>query len=247
MEFKKEFTAAIVIIGNEILSGRTVDKNTSFIASWLNNKGVNVEEVRAIPDKENVIISTVNELRRKFGYVFTTGGIGPTHDDITSESISKVFNQKYQYHPEAYKALEEYYKNSDFNEGRKKMAKMPEHAKLIPNPKTFAAGFYVENVFVLPGVPSILQVMIPYLDTIVKSGKKIISISIDSGLRESTIADELSVIQNSFPDVDIGSYPYFNEKAGTILVLRSVNNEVIKECEKEVNSLIKKITEKQIN
>ena len=244
MEFKKEFTAAIVIIGNEILSGRTVDKNTSFIASWLNNKGVNVEEVRAIPDKENVIISTVNELRRKFGYVFTTGGIGPTHDDITSESISKVFNQKYQYHPEAYKALEEYYKNSDFNEGRKKMAKMPEHAKLIPNPKTFAAGFYVENVFVLPGVPSILQVMIPYLDTIVKSGKKIISISIDSGLRESTIADELSIIQNNFPDVDIGSYPYFKEKPGTILVLRSVNYETIKECEKEVLCLIEKISKK---
>jgi molybdenum cofactor synthesis domain-containing protein len=244
MEFKKEFTAAIVIIGNEILSGRTVDKNTSFIASWLNNKGVNVQEVRAIPDKENIIISTVNELRRKFGYVFTTGGIGPTHDDITSESISKVFNQKYQYHPEAYKALEEYYKNSDFNEGRKKMAKMPEHAKLIPNPKTFAAGFYVENVFVLPGVPSILQVMIPYLDTIVKSGKKIISISIDSGLRESTIADELSVIQNSFPDVEIGSYPYFKEKPGTILVLRSVNQETIKECEKEVHSLIEKISKK---
>jgi molybdenum cofactor synthesis domain-containing protein len=239
MKFKREFTAAIVIIGNEILSGRTVDKNTSFIASWLNNKGVNVEEVRAIPDKENIIISTVNELRKKFGYVFTTGGIGPTHDDITSESISKVFKQKYQYHPEAYKALEEYYKNSDFNEGRKKMAKMPEHAKLIPNPKTFAAGFYVENVFVLPGVPSILQVMIPYLDTIVKSGKKIISISIDSGLRESAIADELSVIQNNFPDIDIGSYPYFNENPGTILVLRSIDKNEIKKCSKEINLLIK--------
>ena len=240
MEFKKEFTAAIVIIGNEILSGRTVDKNTSFIASWLNNKGVNVEEVRAIPDKENIIISTVNELRRKFGYVFTTGGIGPTHDDITSESISKVFNQKYQYHPEAYKALEEYYKNSDFNEGRKKMAKMPEHAKLIPNPKTFAAGFYVENVFVLPGVPSILQVMISYLDNIVKSGKKIISISIDTGLRESSIAEELSVIQNNFPDVDIGSYPYFKEKPGTILVLRSQDKKKADECNKEVSSLVEK-------
>jgi len=238
MEFKKEFTAAIVIIGNEILSGRTVDKNTSFIASWLNNKGVNVEEVRAIPDKENIIIITVNELRRKFGYVFTTGGIGPTHDDITSESISKAFNQKYDYHPEAYKALEEYYKNSDFNEGRKKMAKMPEHAKLIPNPKTFAAGFYVENVFVLPGVPSILQAMIPYLDAIVKSGKKIISISIDSGLRESAIADGLSVIQKNFPDVDIGSYPYFQNHSGTVLVLRSIFLDKIKDCEKEVKNLI---------
>jgi molybdopterin-biosynthesis enzyme MoeA-like protein len=118
------------------------------------------------------------------------------------------------------------------------MAKMPEHAKLIPNPKTFAAGFYVENVFVLPGVPSILQVMIPYLDTIVKSGKKIISISIDSGLRESTIADELSVIQNNFPDVDIGSYPYFKEKPGTILVLRSVDEKSIKNCETDVKKLI---------
>ena len=239
MEFKKEFTAAIVIIGNEILSGRTVDKNTSFIASWLNNKGINVEEVRAIPDKENVIISTVNELRKKFGYVFTTGGIGPTHDDITSEAISKVFNQKYQYHLEAYKALEQYYKNSDFNEGRKKMAKMPEHAKLIPNPKTFAAGFYVENVFVLPGVPSILQAMLPYLDNIIKNGKKIISLSIDTSKRESEIADQLSLIQKKYLLVDIGSYPYFKDNVGTILVLRSTNKKEIYKCEAEVIEILK--------
>ena len=228
MEFKKEFTAGIIIIGNEILSGRTVDKNTSFIASWLNEKGISVEEVRAIPDKEQVIIDTVNELRNKFAYVFTTGGIGPTHDDITSESISKVFNQKYQYHKEAYKLLEDYYKNQDFNEGRKKMAKMPENAKLIPNPKTFAAGFYVENVFVLPGVPSILQVMVPYLDKIIKNGKKILSISIDSCLRESDLSDGLSKIQNKYKNIDIGSYPYFKEKPRTVLVLRSVDEIQIK-------------------
>jgi len=238
MEFKKEFTAGIIIIGNEILSGRTVDKNTSFIASWLNEKGISVEEVRAIPDKEQVIIDTVNELRNKFAYVFTTGGIGPTHDDITSESISKVFNQKYQYHQEAYKLLEDYYKNQDFNEGRKKMAKMPEHAKLIPNPKTFAAGFYVENVFVLPGVPSILQVMVPYLDKIIKNGKKILSISIDSGLRESVLADGLSEIQNRYKNIDIGSYPYFKDKPGTVLVLRSVDEIEIQNCEIEVKKLI---------
>ena len=238
MEFKKEFTAGIVIIGNEILSGRTVDKNTSFIASWLNEKGISVEEVRAIPDKEQVIIDTVNELRNKFAYVLTTGGIGPTHDDITSESISKVFNQKYQYHKEAYKLLEDYYENQDFNEGRKKMAKMPEHAKLIPNPKTFAAGFYVENVFVLPGVPSILQVMVPYLDKIIKNGKKILSISIDSGLRESVLAEGLSKIQNEYKDIDIGSYPYFKDKPGTVLVLRSVDEIQIQKCEIEVNKLI---------
>ena len=242
MELQKEFTAAIVIIGNEILSGRTVDKNTTFIASWLNDKGIAVEEVRVIPDKEKIIIDTVNELREKFAWVLTTGGIGPTHDDITSESISKVFKQKYQYHPVAYKMLEEYYKDQDFNDGRKKMAKMPEHAQLIPNPKTFAAGFYVENVFVLPGVPSILQVMVPYLDKIIKSGEKILSISIDTGLRESSLADELSSIQNKFPDVDIGSYPYFKEKPGTILVLRSVKKDEIKECEIDVRALVKKLS-----
>ena len=238
MEFKKEFTAGIIIIGNEILSGRTVDKNTSFIATWLNEKGISVEEVRAIPDKEQAIIDTVNELRNKFAYVFTTGGIGPTHDDITSESISKVFNQKYQYHKEAYKLLEDYYKNQDFNEGRKKMAKMPEHAKLIPNPKTFAAGFYIENVFVLPGVPSILQVMVPYLDKIIKNGKKILSVSIDSGLRESVLADGLLEIQNRYKNIDIGSYPYFKDKPGTVLVLRSVDEIQIKNCETEVKKLI---------
>ena len=238
MNFKKEFTAGIVIIGNEILSGRTVDKNTSFIASWLNEKGISVEEVRIIPDKENIIIETINELRAKLAYVFTTGGIGPTHDDITAESISKVFNQKYKYHPEASKILEEYYKGQDFNEGRKKMAKMPEHAKLIPNPKTFAAGFYIENVFVLPGVPSILQAMIPLLEKIIKTGKKILSVSIDTDLRESSLADELAKIQLKYSTVDIGSYPYFKDKPGTILVLRSTDEGLIKKCQLEVNELV---------
>jgi len=239
MNLQKEFTAAIVIIGNEILSGRTVDKNTSFLSAWLNDKGISVEEVRIIPDKEKVIIDTVNHLRRTFGYVFTTGGIGPTHDDITSESISKMFSQKYQYHKEAYKILEKYYENQDFNEGRKKMAKMPEKAKLIQNPKTFAAGFYVENVFVLPGVPSILQAMVLNLDKLILSGSKILSASIDTSLRESSIAQELEIIQKKYKDVDIGSYPYFKEKPGTVLVMRSINKESIDLCEKEIRLLVK--------
>ncbi len=245
MNFEKKYTAAIVIIGNEILSGRTVDKNTSFLATWLNEKGISVEEVRAIPDKEQVIIDTVNEMRKKYGYVFTSGGIGPTHDDITSESISKVFGQKYQYNQEAYKILESYYKNQDFNESRKKMAKMPEHAKLIPNPKTFAAGFYVENVFVLPGVPSILQAMVSYLDSIIASGKKILSLSCDTGLRESAIADDLSKIQDQYPEVDIGSYPYFKEKPGTVLVMRSTDEIKITECNKVINLLVSKLKKEQ--
>ena len=238
MEFKKEFTAGIIIIGNEILSGRTVDKNTSFIATWLNDRGISVEETRVIPDKEKIIIDTVSELKRKFAYIFTTGGIGPTHDHITAESISKVFGQKYQYHPEAYKILEKFYKNQDFNDGRKKMAKMPEHAKLIPNPKTFAAGFYVENVFVLPGVPSILQAMIPQLDNIIKTGKKILSSSIDTGLRESLVAEGLSRLQDKYKNIDIGSYPYFKEKPGTVLVLRTTEKELLKKCEEEVKKLV---------
>jgi molybdenum cofactor synthesis domain-containing protein len=238
MEFKKEFTAGIIIIGNEILSGRTVDKKTSFIATWLNDRGISVEETRVIPDKEKIIIDTVSELKRKFAYIFTTGGIGPTHDDITAESISKVFGQKYQYHPEAYKILEKFYKNQNFNDGRKKMAKMPEHAKLIPNPKTFAAGFYVENVFVLPGVPSILQAMIPQLDNIIKTGKKILSSSIDTGLRESLVAEGLSRLQDKYKNIDIGSYPYFKEKPGTVLVLRTTEKELLKKCEEEVKKLV---------
>ena len=238
MEFKKEFTAGIIIIGNEILSGRTVDKNTSFIATWLNDRGISVEETRVIPDKEKIIIDTVSEMKRKFAYIFTTGGIGPTHDDITAESIAKVFGQKYQYHPEAYKILEKFYKNQDFNDGRKKMAKMPEHAKLIPNPKTFAAGFYVENVFVLPGVPSILQAMIPQLDNIIKTGKKILSSSIDTGLRESLVAEGLSRLQDKYKNIDIGSYPYFKEKPGTVLVLRTTEKELLKKCEEEVKKLV---------
>ena len=238
MEFKKEFTAGIIIIGNEILSGRTVDKNTSFIATWLNERGISVEETRVIPDKEKIIIDTVSELKRKFAYIFTTGGIGPTHDDITAESIAKVFSQKYQYHSEAYKILEKFYQNQDFNDGRKKMAKMPEHAKLIPNPKTFAAGFYVENVFVLPGVPSILQAMIPQLDNIIKTGKKILSSSIDTGLRESLVAEGLSRLQDKYKNIDIGSYPYFKEKPGTVLVLRTTEKELLKKCEEEVKKLV---------
>ena len=238
MEFKKEFTAGIIIIGNEILSGRTVDKNTSFIATWLNDRGISVEETRVIPDKEKIIIDTVSEMKRKFAYIFTTGGIGPTHDDITAESIAKAFGQKYQYHPEAYKILEKFYKNQDFNDGRKKMAKMPEHAKLIPNPKTFAAGFYVENVFVLPGVPSILQAMIPQLDNIIKTGKKILSSSIDTGLRESLVAEGLSRLQDKYKNIDIGSYPYFKEKPGTVLVLRTTEKELLKKCEEEVKKLV---------
>ena len=152
--------AAILIIGNEILSGRTQDTNTSTLATWLNSIGVKVGEVRVIPDVEKTIVDVLNLLRSEYNYVFTTGGIGPTHDDITAKSISRAFKVKYEYHKEAFAILENYYGKKKFNDGRKKMAKMPRGAKLIYNPSSAAPGFIIKNVLSLPGVPSILNSMI---------------------------------------------------------------------------------------
>ena len=157
---KTKVNAAILIIGNEILSGRTQDTNTSTLANWLNSIGVKVSEVRVVPDEEKIIVDTLNLLRNSYNYVFTTGGIGPTHDDITAQSVAKAFDRKYQIHQEAFKILEAYYKPGEFNEGRQKMVKMPENAKLILNPTSGAPGFSVDNVFCLPGVPSILKSML---------------------------------------------------------------------------------------
>jgi len=242
MIFSKEFTSAILIIGNEILSGRTVDKNTSFIAKWLGDLGISVEEVKIIPDKEDVIISSLNELRKKYQYVFTTGGIGPTHDDITSESVAKAFGKKYEYNKEAYNILEKYYVNSDFNEGRKKMARMPEGANLIYNKQGSAPAFSVENVFVLPGIPSYVELMLPQLKDILISGKKIISDSVNAKVRESSIAIDLEKIQNNYSEVDIGSYPYSKESSfGTIIVIRGVDEINIHNCKKEVEAMLDKL------
>ena len=243
MNFSKEFTSAILIIGNEILSGRTVDKNTSFIAKWLGDLGISVEEVKIIPDKENIIISSLNELRKKYQYVFTTGGIGPTHDDITSESVAKAFGKKYGYNEEAYAILEKYYAKSEFNEGRKKMARMPEGATLIYNKDGSAPAFSVENVFVLPGIPSYVELMLPQLKEVLVSGKKIVSLSCDAKVRESSIAVELSNIQNKYSDIDIGSYPYSKEGSfGTMIVMRSTKEDKALKCKAEVESMLMRYT-----
>ena len=160
----KKINAAILIIGNEILSGRTQDLNVSFISNWLNlNCGISISEVRIIPDIEKKIIFNVLDLSIKFNYVFTTGGIGPTHDDITALSISKAFKAKYEFNKEAFLILQNYYEKNNFNEARKKMAKMPSGSKLILNPSSAAPGFKIKNVLCLPGVPSILKSMMPNL------------------------------------------------------------------------------------
>ena len=240
MENRKEITAGIIIIGNEVLSGRTKDINTSTLAKWLNSIGIEVKEVRVIPDTESTIIDTVNHLRKKFNYIFTTGGIGPTHDDITAESISKAFNLEYGFHKEAYSILEKYYKSGEFNDGRKKMAKMPTSASLILNPTSGAPGFYVENVFCLPGVPSILQSMIGGLNNVLIGGDPILSITISLRTVESQIAKSITEIQNKNIYVEIGSYPFFRAgKLGVSIVLRSSNKKKLDGCNKEILDFIK--------
>ena len=199
----KKTNAAILIIGNEILSGRTQDTNTSTLSLWLNSIGVKVEEVRVIPDIEKTIVDSVNSLRKVYDYIFTTGGIGPTHDDITAQSIAKAFNLKYEMHKEGYKILEKYYKPGEFNEGRQKMIWMPKDAKLILNPTSGAPGFNIENVFCLPGVPSILKSMLGGLKNDIIGGDPILSHTISLRTVESEIAISLTKVQDNNKDVEI--------------------------------------------
>tara|TARA_B110000902_G_C14175689_1_gene538580 strand:+ start:442 stop:1191 length:750 start_codon:yes stop_codon:yes gene_type:complete len=236
--------AAILIIGNEILSGRTQDTNTSTLAAWLNSIGVKVEEVRVIPDIEKTIVSTLNSLRVSYDYVFTTGGIGPTHDDITAESVSKAFGLKYEIHKEAFKILETYYKPGEFNEGRQKMVWMPENANLILNPTSGAPGFSVENVFCLPGVPSILKSMLGGLTNSIVGGEPILSLTVSLRTVESEIAVSLTKVQLKNKDVEIGSYPFFQAgKLGVSIVIRSEVQSKIDICNSQI---LKFVNEKKI-
>ena len=233
--------AAILIIGNEILSGRTQDTNTSSIALWLNSIGVKADEVRVIPDIEDTIIDTVNHFRKTYDYVFTTGGIGPTHDDITALSVSKAFNIKYEIHKEAFKILEAYYKIGEFNPGRQKMVWMPRNANLILNPTSGAPGFNVENVFCLPGVPSILKSMLGGLRNKIVGGDPILSHTISLKTVESEIAKSLTNVQEKNKDVEIGSYPFFQAgKLGVSIVIRSENQNKINKCSFEILEFVDK-------
>ena len=236
--------AAILIIGNEILSGRTQDTNTSTLATWLNSIGVIVSEVRVIPDIEKTIIDALNILRKDNNYVFTTGGIGPTHDDITAQSVSKAFGLKYEIHKEAFKILEAYYKPGEFNEGRQKMVKMPENAELILNPTSGAPGFSVENVYCLPGVPSILKSMLGSLKNKIVGGEPVLSHTISLKTVESEIANSLTKVQDQNSDVEIGSYPFFHAgKLGVSIVLRSENQSRIDNC---ISQVLEFVREKDI-
>ena len=238
----KNVNAAILIIGNEILSGRTQDKNVAFISNWLNLKcGISISEVRIIPDKERIIINNLLELSKNFNYVFTTGGIGPTHDDITAKSISKAFKVKYEIHKEAFKILENYYGKSKFNDGRKKMARMPRGSKLIYNPSSAAPGFVIKNVLSLPGVPSILNSMIENCKKFLVKGLKVHSKTLSLFTVESNISKTLTIIQKKHKKfVDIGSYPFFRlGKVGVSIVTRSTSKIKLQDVRKDLYQLVK--------
>ena len=241
MRKKKKVNAAILIIGNEILSGRTQDKNIAFLSNWLNmNCGIIVSEVRIIPDVEQKIVKNIRLLSKEFNYVFTTGGIGPTHDDITTMSIAKAFKVKYGYHKEAYKILENYYGKEKFNDGRKKMAKMPKVAKLIYNPSSAAPGFITKNVFSLPGVPSILNSMIENCKKYLIKGLKVNSTTLNLFTVESNISKELEIIQKKYSEfVEIGSYPFFRlGKIGVSVVSRSTSKSKLTLVKKDLMKII---------
>ena len=236
----KIYTAALIIIGDEILSGRTHDKNTPWIAEQLNTLGIRLAEGRVIPDIKDKIIETVNLLRGTHDYVFTTGGIGPTHDDITAESIAAAFGVPLELNDEAYAELLSYYKDeSEITESRKKMAMIPRGAKLVENPVSVAPGIHIENVYVFAGVPRIMQSMFDAVAPTLKGGKPVISRSVTADLPESLIADGLTKIQNNYDDVAIGSYPkYLNGKFATSLVMRGINEESLQQAVNDVTNLV---------
>jgi molybdenum cofactor synthesis domain-containing protein len=218
-------TAAVLVIGDEILSGRTKDKNIGFIADYLTAIGIDLKEVRVISDDEAAIVEAVNALRARYTYVFTTGGIGPTHDDITAECVAKAFGVPIDYHPEAVAILKERMAKigGELNEARMRMARIPQGAALVANKVSGAPGFWIENVIVMAGVPSIMQAMVDEVAPRLKTGAKLLSETIRADAKEGDVGTELGAIAKAHPEAIIGSYPFFDEKLGpnTNIVVRS--------------------------
>ena len=233
-------TACLLIIGNEVLSGRTQDANIRFLATKLGELGIPLREVRIIPDVAQTIIDTVNEVRRKFDYVFTTGGIGPTHDDITSECIAAAFGVPWEPHPVAFARMAKAYKPGEFNAARQRMGTMPRGAKLIDNAMSVAPGFQMENVYVMAGVPRVMQSMFEWLAPRLQGGQKIESRAVHAiSLPEGLIAEGLSTIQARYPDIDLGSYPFYRATGnGVTLVAKGTSAAEAEAVIAEVMALI---------
>lgn len=239
-------TAALLIIGNEVLSGRTRDANLQFLATELGALGIPVREVRVIPDIEATIVNTVNELRAKFTHVFTTGGIGPTHDDITSECIARAFGVPWEVHPVAHARMAAYYASqnppTEFNAARLRMATMPRGCVLIENEATVAPGFSMENVHVMAGVPRIMQAMFRALAPKLERGQPVVSATVHAdGVFEGQIADPLAAVQARFPALDVGSYPYFRPgpvRGGVALVAKGTDAADVAAAADQIEALL---------
>lgn len=239
-------TACILIIGNEVLSGRTRDANLQFLATELGALGIPVREVRVIPDVERVIVDAVNECRARFTHVFTTGGIGPTHDDITSECIAKAFGVPWEAHPVAWKRMADFYAAQtppgDFNAARQRMATMPRGAALIENEATIAPGFSMGNVHVMAGVPRIMQSMFRALAPTLARGKPVVSATVHAdGVFEGQIAAALEAVQKNHPELDIGSYPYFRPmpvRGGVALVAKGTDADAVAQASADITALL---------
>lgn len=233
-------TACIIIIGNEILSGRTHDKNLPYIAEKLNEVGVRVMQAMVIPDIEDVIVETIQRVSPAFDYIFTTGGIGPTHDDITTAAIAKALGLPVVRNPEAEVALHAYYGEDRINEARLSMADVPQGASLIPNPVSIAPGFIIENIHVMAGVPSICRVMIDHIAPLLRGGSPMHSIALDVDVAEGDIADSVTEVQTRFATVEIGIYPRFAQgKLSSHIVLRAQDQAALEHAHTALTAAIK--------
>jgi molybdenum cofactor synthesis domain-containing protein len=230
------WTAALLVIGDEILSGRTQDKNIAQVATWLNRQGIRLEEVRVVPDVGARIASAVNELRRTYDYVMTTGGIGPTHDDITVDSIAAAFEVPVVVHPEARRILEDYYATrGGVTAARLRMARVPEGAELLPNPTSGAPGVRMDNVFILAGVPGIAAAMMEALDGKLEGGRPMVSATVGAYAAESEVADLLREAEAANDGVAIGSYPFFKDgRYGANFVVRSDDGNLVERTAKDL-------------
>jgi molybdenum cofactor synthesis domain-containing protein len=243
MTAARVWTAALVVIGDEILSGRTEDKNIAQVARWLNGQGIRLVEVRVVPDEEKAIVVAVNALRPSYDYVFTTGGIGPTHDDITVDSMAAAFGVPVIVHPEARHILEDYYRDRPLGltEARLRMARVPAGAELIPNPTSGAPGVKMGNVFILAGVPNIAKAMLEALDGELEGGRPMVSVTVRAHAAESDVADLLKQVQDEHPGVAIGSYPFYREgNFGADFVVRSDDEELANACAEALRRRLKK-------
>ncbi|HUG62795.1 MAG TPA: molybdopterin-binding protein [Methylomirabilota bacterium] len=233
-------TAAVLVIGDEILSGRTRDTNSGVIAAFLTDLGIDLREVRAVPDDQDVIVEALNALRHRYSYVFTTGGIGPTHDDITADAVGAAFGVPVDHDPRAVAILASHYaRPEDLTEARLRMARLPAGADLIANPLTKAPGFRIGNVFVLAGVPKIMEMMLHSLTPSLKPGVRVGSRTVDCPFGEGLIAEALSVIAASHPNVTIGSYPTYDGRGfSTRLVVRSRDEAALVAAEAAVRAMV---------